>query len=92
MDIGFVRDETKYRKVVKEHDVRFYEVMAAFDDPAGFEAPDDSVFHEDRLIWVGKTLRDRLLIVVYTEQDLPLFRIVTAYYAEGSWVNDYYGR
>ena len=64
MDIGFVWDETKYRKVVKEHDVRFYEIVAAFDDPAGFEVPDEAVFHEDRLIWVGKTPWDRLLFIV----------------------------
>jgi uncharacterized DUF497 family protein len=37
MDIGFVWDEKKYNQVVAEHDVRFYEVVSAFDDPSGFE-------------------------------------------------------
>jgi uncharacterized DUF497 family protein len=31
MDIGYVWNETKYKTVVKEHNVRFYEVVAAFD-------------------------------------------------------------
>ena len=40
MDVGFVWDETKYQAVVSEHDVKFYEVVAAFDDPAGYEIDD----------------------------------------------------
>ncbi|MDX2042255.1 MAG: hypothetical protein SF097_13455 [Acidobacteriota bacterium] len=35
---------------------------------------------------------DRLLIVVYTEQDLPLYRIITVFDAEGRWIDEYYGR
>ncbi len=31
MDIGFVWDEKKYQAVVKAHNVKFYEVVAAFD-------------------------------------------------------------
>jgi hypothetical protein len=47
---------------------------------------------EDRWLWVGKTPWDRLLIIVYTKQDLPLYRIITAYDAEGRWIDEYYGR
>jgi uncharacterized DUF497 family protein len=92
MDIGFVWDEIKYRTVVKEHDVHFYEVVAAFDDPAGFETIDEVVLHETRLIWVGKPPGNRLLFIVFTEQDLSLYRIVTAYDAEGRWIDEYYGK
>ncbi len=91
MDVGFVWDDTKYKAVVKKHNVAFYEVVAAFDDLVGYEVP-DSVGHEDRWLWVGKTPWDRLLIVVYTEQDLPLYRIITAFDAEGRWIDEYYGR
>jgi len=31
MDIGFVWDEAKYKTVVREHNVNFYEAVAAFD-------------------------------------------------------------
>jgi len=91
MDIGFVWDETKYKAVVKEHGVSFYEVVAAFDDPAGYEVQ-GLAEHEDRWLWVGKTPWERLLLIVYTEQDLPLYRIITAYDAEGRWNDEYYGR
>ncbi|MFN0122200.1 MAG: BrnT family toxin [Blastocatellia bacterium] len=91
MDIGFVWDEAKYRTVVREHGVAFYEVVAAFDDPAGFETPGPAA-HENRWLWVGKTPGERLLVIVYSEQDLPLYRIITAYDAEGRWANEYHGR
>lgn len=88
MDIGFVWDEKKYKAVIKDHNVRFYEVVAAFDDPNGYEVP-DPVEHEERWLWIGRTPWDRLLIIVYTEQDLPLYRIITAYDAEGRWRDEY---
>jgi len=88
MDIGFVWDETKYRTVTKKHDVRFHEVVSAFDDPAGYELPDPADY-EDRWLWVGQTHQGRLLAIVYTEEDLPLYRIVTAFDAEGRWSDEY---
>jgi uncharacterized DUF497 family protein len=91
MDIGFVWDETKYKSVVKKHHVQFYEVVAAFDDPNGYEVPDPSGY-EDRWLWVGRAPWDQLLIIIYTEQDLPLYRIITAFDAEGRWRDEYYQR
>jgi len=49
-----------------------------------------SVEHEDRWTWVGQTLQGRILTIVYTEEDLPLYRIVTAFDAEGRWLDEYY--
>lgn len=89
MDIGFVWDEAKYKAVLKEHNVKFYEVVAAFDDPNGYEVSDPAEY-EDRWLWVGRTPWDRLLIIVYTEQDLPLYRIITAFDAKGRWIDEYY--
>ncbi len=91
MDIGYVWDETKYQTVVKEHNVKFYEVVAAFEDLNGFEEV-SLVEHEDRWLWVGKTPWDRFLIIVFTTQDLPLYRIITAYDANKKWVEEYYER
>ncbi|MGH9935391.1 MAG: BrnT family toxin [Blastocatellia bacterium] len=91
MDVGYVWDETKYQTVVKEHNVKFYEVVAAFEDPDGFEEA-SLIEHENRWLWVGKTLWDRLLIIVFTDQDLPLYRIITAYDANERWVEEYYAR
>jgi uncharacterized DUF497 family protein len=89
LDIGFVWDEHKYRKVVADHDVRFYEVVAAFEDVSGFEAPDPAG-HVDRWMWVGQTDAGRLLVVIYSEEELPLYRLITAFDAEGAWRDEYY--
>ena len=88
MDIGFIWDETKYESVIKKHHVTFYEVVSALDDPNGFETIDPNG-RGDRWLWVGKTHLDRMLIVVYSDQDLPLYRIITAFEAEGKWKNEY---
>ena len=55
MDIGFVWDEAKYKKVLAEHGVKFYEVVAAFDDPNVYEIPDPVESHEDRWWIVART-------------------------------------
>lgn len=87
MDIGFVWDENKYRKVLKAHGVKFYEVVSAFEDPSGYEFPD--LEKEDRWIWVGKTFEGRTLAIVYSEEELPIYRIITAFDAEGRLLNEY---
>ena len=79
MDIGFVWDETKYKKVLAEHDVKFYEVVAAFDDPQALDIPDPAESQEDRWLLIAMTPWGRLLAIVFTEQDAPLRRLVTAY-------------
>ena len=53
MDIGFIWDEDKYEEVQREHNVQFYEVVSAFDDPNGYEIADPTE-HEDRWVWVEK--------------------------------------
>ncbi len=92
MDIGFVWDETKYRKVLAEHNVKFYEVVAAFDDPNAYEIPNPADSHEDRWWMVARTPWGRLLVIVLTDQDVPLHRVVTAFDAEREWQDKYYGR
>lgn len=52
MDLGFVWAEDKYEKVVTDHNVRFYEVVSAFDDQDGYEVPDPAG-HADRWMDVG---------------------------------------
>ncbi len=89
MDIGFVWDESKYSIVTKKHNIRFYEVVSAFDDTSGYETPDPAE-HEDRWLWVGRTPWGRVPVIIYSEQDLPLYRIITAFDAEGRWLDEYY--
>jgi uncharacterized DUF497 family protein len=91
MDIGYIWDETKYQITVKKHNVHFYEVVAAFDDSNGYEVPDPAE-HRDRWLWVGRTPWDRVLIIIYSEEELPLYRVITAYDAERRWLDEYYQR
>ena len=88
MDIGFIWDEFKYEQVKKEHHVYFYEVVSAFDDACGYEIPDPGGF-EDRWLWVGQTALDRILAIVYSEVDLPLYRVITAFDAQGMLFDEY---
>ena len=91
MDIGFVWDENKYREVQENHKVQFYEAVAAFDDPNGFEASDLSEY-EDRSRWIGATAVGRVLVVVYSDEDVPLLRLITAFDATGNLHDEYYRR
>ena len=91
MDIGFVWDENKYREVQEDHQVQFYEAVAAFDDPDGFEVSDLSGY-EDRSRWIGATVAGRVLVVVYSDEDVPLLRLITAFDATGSLRDEYYRR
>lgn len=43
----------------------------------------------DGWMWVGKTVQDRILVVIYSEEELPLYRLITAFDAEGKWLNAY---
>ena len=91
MDIGFIWDEGKYQEVQKKHQVQFYEAVSAFDDPKGYE-DSDPTGHEDRWIWIGGTASGRVLFIVYSEENLPLYRFIAAFDAEGRWLDEYYTR
>ncbi len=90
MDIGFVWDKNKYREVQEKHQVQFYEAVAAFDDPNGFEVPDPAG-HEDRWMCIGATAVGRVLAVVYSDEDV-LLRLITAFDATGNLRDEYYKR
>ena len=91
MDIGFIWDEDKYQDVQRKHGVQFYEVVSVFDDLNGYEIADPAG-HEDRWMFVGKTVDNRLLAVVYSDEELPVYRLITAFNAERRWVDEYYKR
>lgn len=91
MDIGYLWDFDKSEKTKKEHNVRFFEIVAALEDTTGFDKPDPQD-HPDRWIWIGQTYERRILIVVYSDLELPIIRIITAYEAEGSLLDAYQNR
>ena len=90
MDIGFIWDEDKYQEVRRKHNVQFYEVVSAFDDPNGYDIPDPAG-HEDRWMWVGITTGGRVLAIIFSQEDLQIYRLITAFDA-GRRLRDEYDR
>ena len=69
----------------------FYEVVSAFDDHHGFDAPDPQG-HPDQWMYVGKTVTNRVLIIIYIAEGEEFHRLITAYEAKGKILNAYYKR
>ena len=89
MDVGYVWDEAKYEVVKRKHGVYFYEVVSAFEDPNGF-LEEDPAGYEERWMWIGMSVTKRILSIIATDEDLPSYRIITAFDAEEQWVDEYY--
>ena len=88
MDIGFVWDKGKYDEVRKKHNVQFYEVVSVFDDNRGYDAPDPQG-HPDRWMYVGKSITNRVLVVIYIAEGEEFHRLITAFDAKGEVLNEY---
>lgn len=91
MDIGFVWDLDKYQEVQEKHKVRFYEVVSAFDDPHGYDGPDPQG-HADRWMFIGRSVTDRILVVIYIPEGEEIHRLITAYEASREIRNGYFNR
>ncbi len=76
--IQFEWDHDKAAKNYKKHGVNFEETVTVFYDPlsATFDDPDHSV-GEQRLITIGFSSRDRLLVVSHTDREETI-RIINA--------------
>ena len=85
MELIFEWDSDKAQSNLRKHGVSFEEAKTVFNDPLLLTYPDD--FHsaiEDRLISIGYSGRQRLLLVVHTEQDQAnelLIRIISSRHA-----------
>ena len=68
----------KAKSNIGKHRVTFEEAMSAFRDPLSLTTPDlDHAELEDRLILMGLSDRQRLLVVVYMERGETL-RLISA--------------
>lgn len=85
MELIFEWDSDKAQSNLRKHGVSFEEAKTVFNDPLLLTYPDD--FHsatEDRLISIGYSSRQRLLLVVHTEQAQDnelLIRIISSRHA-----------
>lgn len=70
MDLVFEWDEAKALTNQQKHGVSFAEAQTVFLDPMHLTIFDEAHSHiEDRFITIGRSVRDRILVVVHTERD-----------------------
>ena len=68
MPLAFEYDARKAANNLSKHGVSFTEAMTVFDDPLSSTLPDDTHSEDEiRCITVGRSSRQRILFVVYTE-------------------------
>ena len=91
MDIGFIWDADKYGEARRKHNVQFYEVVSAFDDPQGYD-DEDPQGHPERWMFIGRSVTDRILVIIYIPEDAEVHRLITAYEASTEVRNGYYRR
>jgi uncharacterized protein len=78
MGLFFEWDRKRARQNIKMHGISFDEASTAFRDPLSRTIGDP--LHskgEERLVLIGESLRDRLLVVVHTERG-DRVRIISA--------------
>jgi hypothetical protein len=89
MPLAFEYDPRKAASNFKKHGVSFPEAMTVFDDPLSSTLPDDQ--HSDgesRWISIGKSSRQRILFVVYTETNSGI-RLIGARAATAAEIRQY---
>lgn len=74
--MDFSWDEAKATSNLAKHGVFFEEATEVFADPLALMVED--VEHPERLILIGKSVSDRLLLVVFIERDDEGIRIISA--------------
>ena len=85
----FEWDPDKAKSNVGKHRVTFEEALSAFRDPLSLVVPDpDHSEWEDRLILLGLSDRQRLLVVVYIERNESL-RLISARVADPDEKREY---
>lgn len=78
MDLRFTWDPVKAVANLRKHRVSFTEAATAFADPRSITIPDpDRSLEEERFVLIGRSNRDRLLVVAHMERG-DLIRIITA--------------
>jgi hypothetical protein len=69
MDFLFEWDEVKARENARKHKVTFEEAVSVFTDPFLLTFPDEKHSEtEDRFVSIGRSERERVLLVVHTDR------------------------
>jgi uncharacterized DUF497 family protein len=78
MDLQFEWDYNKAKKNLRDHGVTFDEARTVFEDPLSYTVSD--TLHsedEERFLIIGRSIKGRLLTVVFTERPNHL-RLISA--------------
>lgn len=79
MSLRFEWDTAKATANIRKHGVGFDEASTVFSDPLAVIFDDDRHSEEEhREIIIGHSIRDRLLVVAFTERRATLVRIISA--------------
>ncbi|MBN1934957.1 MAG: BrnT family toxin [Anaerolineae bacterium] len=79
MSLRFEWDKQKAALNLKNHTVSFDEASTVFDDPLAYIFDDqDHSKDEQREIIIGHSVLKRLLLIVFTERDQDIIRIISA--------------
>ena len=79
MTLSFEWDSRKARSNKKKHGITFEEASTVFGDILSITIDDHGhSVGEDRFVTVGTSVNDRLIVVVHTEHDDIILRIISA--------------
>ncbi|HXK39890.1 MAG TPA: BrnT family toxin [Candidatus Paceibacterota bacterium] len=79
MPLRFDWDPTKATQNLAKHGVTFAEAEGVFADPLALELPDpEHSEREQRFLAIGRSYRERLVVVVFTEEVADVVRIISA--------------
>ena len=83
-------DSQKAAGNLRKHEVSFDEASTVFDDPLAAIFPDEEhSIGEIREIIIGHSVRERLLLVSFTEREPEIVRIISARLATRKESKDY---
>jgi uncharacterized DUF497 family protein len=78
-NLRFEWDDDKAEANLKKHGVSFSDAVTVFEDSLAIVVPDPDHSHrEQRLIIIGQASKALLVVVVYTERQDDLIRIISA--------------
>ena len=92
MPLRFEWDPVKAGSNIRRHRVSFEEATTAFDDELAMTMPDPvHSLGEERFVLLGRTNRDRLVVVAFTDRDvdIPTVRIISARLADRGERHEY---